>query len=253
MKKVLITGASGGIGLETAKLLASKKYQLTLVARSKDKLEKALSALTGSGHSIRVADLTKQEDLQELVKHIQTEKYDVLINNAGAGIYGKFVDIPLADQLSDMNLNMNALVILSHAFLQRAAGGDTLINIASILAHASLPGASVYAGTKSFVANFSESLWFEFKQKDIYIFGFNPGATDSNFHTNAGKQSSVFPKAVLSSTEDVARDLVAAMEKRKEPRVVSGWKNRLMLFFFKFLNRTVAINTMGKLSPGMKP
>ena len=252
MKKALITGASGGIGLETAKRLASQNYQVTLVARNGDKLNKAVKSLAGAGHTVLVADLTNNEDLQRLVTHLKTQKYDVLINNAGAGIYGKFIEIPLADQLAGMQLNMDALVTLSYAFLQNAKPGDALVNIGSVLAHSSLPGGSVYAATKSFVANFSESLWYEFKQKGVFVMGFNPGAANSEFHANAGGHTSDFPKFVMSSVEDVAEELVKALEKRRKPRVVQGWKNRFMLFGFKLLNRKSAVNIMGQLSPGMK-
>ncbi|MBC3784184.1 SDR family NAD(P)-dependent oxidoreductase [Spirosoma utsteinense] len=252
MKKVLITGASGGIGLEVAKRLAAQNYQVTLVARREDTLKKVKASLPGSGHSIMVSDLTKSVDVEKLAAHLQANPYDVLINNAGVGMYGQFVAMPLDKQLASMQLNMNAVVTLSYAFLQQAKAGDALVNIASTLAHSSFPGASVYAGTKGFVANFSESLWFEFRKKNIYILGFNPGATKSDFHTNAGGQTSAFSEAFLSTSEDVASDLVAALEKRKKPRVISGWKNRLLLFGFKFMSRATVVNMMGGLSPGMK-
>lgn len=252
MKKVLITGASGGIGLEVAKLLAARNYQVTLVARREDALNKAKSILAGNGHTIYVSDLTKPEDLQKLAAHIEASAYDVLINNAGVGMYGQFIQMPLDEQLASMRLNMDALVTLSYAFLKNAKPGDALVNVASMLGHSSFPGASVYAATKSFVANFSESLWFEFKNRDIYILGFNPGATKSDFHSNAGGQTSSYPEFVLSTVPDVAADLVAALESRSKPRVLSGWKNRIMLFGFKFLSRAAAINIMGAISPGMK-
>lgn len=251
MKKVLITGASGGIGLETARQLASRNYQVTLVARNTEKLNTAIKSLQGTGHTILIADLTDQEDLQKLATHLRTEKYDVLINNAGAGMYGKFTEIPLEGQLATMHLNMDALVILSYAFLQNARKGDVLINIASLLAHSSLPGGAVYAGTKSFVANFSESLWYESRRKGVLVMGFNPGAANSDFHANAGGHAGDFPKFVLSSVPDVARELVTALERKRKPRVVQGWKNRLMLFGFRFLNRKSAVAIMGKISPAM--
>jgi len=252
MKKALITGASGGIGLETARHLAAQGYRLTLVARNEDKLNNAVKSLDGTGHGILLADLTKKEGLQKIADHLKTEKYDVLINNAGAGIYGKFIEIPLDEQLATMQLNMNAVVALSYVFLQSARQGDALMNIGSVLAHSSLPGGSVYAATKSFVANFSESLWYEFKKKGVFVTGFNPGAANSEFHANAGGHTSDFPKFVMSSVEDVAKELVKALEKRRKPRVVQGWKNRFMLFGFKLLNRKSAVNIMGQLSPGMK-
>lgn len=252
MKKVLITGASGGIGLEVARVLATKKYQVTILARSEDKLKAALLSLAGEGHSILVADLTNKEDLDRVASHITNVRYEVLINNAGAGMYGKFIEMSIEDQMKNMYLNMGVLVSLSHTFLKGAKSGDALVNVASILAHSSLPGASVYAGTKAFVSNFSESLWYEFKGKGIYVMSFNPGATKSDFHANAGGHSNSFSEAILSTPQDVAKELVAALKKRKKARVVQGWKNRFMLFGFKFLSRNGAVQVMGGISPGMK-
>ena len=250
-KKAIITGASGGIGLEIAKLLASRNYQLTLVARSEDKLMKAMQNLEGGGHSVLVVDLSDRKDLEKLMHRIHTDQYDTLINNAGAGIYGEFIDLSLEEQLKIMQLNMDGLVMLSHAYLQTAKSGDSLVNIGSLIAFSSLPGAAVYAGTKGFVTAFTESLWYEFKDKGVFIMGFNPGATKSDFHLNAGKQTKAFPEFTLSSSRAVAKELVLALEKRKEPRVVQGWKNRMMLFMFKFLSRKLAIGIMGKISPGI--
>lgn len=136
MKKVLITGASGGIGLEVARLLATKNYQITLVARREDALKKVKAGLSGTGHSFIVSDLTKPEDVAKLATHIDANAYDVLINNnVGVGMYGQFIKMPLGDQLSSIALNMNALVVLSYAFLKKAKSGDALVNIASTLAH----------------------------------------------------------------------------------------------------------------------
>ena len=252
MKKALITGASGGIGLETAKRLASQNYQVTLVARNEGRLKQAITTLNGNGHTVLVADLTDKQDLQKVAACFISEKYDLLVNNAGAGNYGEFTDIPLDDQLATMQLNMQALVKLSYTFLQQATAGDALVNIGSLLAHSSLPGGAVYAGTKSFVANFSESLWYEFKPKGIFVMGFNPGAANSEFHAHSGRKTSDFPEFVVSSVEEVARELTDALKKRKKPRVVQGWKNRFMLFGFKFLGRRAAVSIMGKVSPGMR-
>ncbi len=252
MKRVLVTGASGGIGLATTKLLANKGYQLTLVARTESKLAEAVNLLHGQGHDYIVADLTKKEDVDKVAARLTTGHYDILINNAGAGLYGQFTNLPLDQQIGTMFLNMGTLVMLSYAFLKNAKQGDTLVNVASLLAHSSFPGGSVYAGTKSFVANFSESLWYELKKKGVNVIGFNPGATKSDFHHNAGKDGSAFPESVLSSTDAVAKELVQSLDKEDNPRVIQGWKNRMMLFGFKFLSRNAAINIMGKLSPGMQ-
>lgn len=252
MKKAIITGASAGIGLDVAKLLAARGYQITLVARREDELKKAQKILAGNGHSILVSDLSDAGDLAELAGHLHVNSYDVLINNAGAGLYGLFTEMSLDDQLLTMKLNMDALVTLSYAFLKNANSGDALVNVASLLAHSSLPAGAVYAATKSFVANFSESLWFEYEDRNIFILGFNPGATRSDFHKSAGAHTASYPDFVLSDSADVADDLLKALERRAKPRVVSGWKNRMMLFGFKFLSRAAAVRIMGIISPGMK-
>lgn len=251
MKKILITGASGGIGLETAKQLADKGYQLTLVARNEQKLAEAIKQLSGGGHNYLAADLTNKDDVDRIAAHLQMERYDVLVNNAGSGLYGKFTELPLDSQVGTMFLNMGALTMLSYAFLKNAKAGDALVNIGSLLAFSSFPGGSVYAGTKSYVANFSESLWLEYKDKGVFVMAFNPGAAKSDFHQHAGKSANSFPEFVLSTPKQVAAELVAALEKRRKPRVVQGWKNRLMLLGFKFLSRKAAIKIMGQISPGM--
>ncbi|MBO9616524.1 MAG: SDR family NAD(P)-dependent oxidoreductase [Dyadobacter sp.] len=252
MKKAFITGASGGIGLEVARQLAARQYQITMVARNENKLREAVKSLPGSGHLFLAADLTDERDLQMVADHLATYKYDLLVNNAGAGIYGRFTDIKLDDHLANMHLNMDALVRLSYSFLQHATSGDALVNVGSLLAHSSLPGGSVYAATKSFVANFSESLWYEYKRNGIFVMGFNPGAADSEFHAHAGRTAGDFPEFVVSKVADVARELVQALENRQKPRVMQGWKNRLMMFGFRFLSRKSAVNIMGQISPGMR-
>lgn len=251
MKKVLITGASAGIGLAVAKRLAAQHYQVTLVARSEQKLTNVLKEIGAGGHQLLVADLTNQDDLQKVITHLSTNDYDVLINNAGNGLYGRFLELDLQEQFNTMQLNMQALVALSFNFLQKAKRGDALINVGSVLAHTSLPGGAVYAATKSFVANFSESLWYEFKDKGIFVSGFNPGAAHSEFHANAGIGTKDFPKYVTSTVDEVADALVAALNHRGKPRVVQGYKNRLMLFGYRFLGRKTAVNMMGQLSPGI--
>src|SRR5260221_10820094 len=152
MKKILITGASDGIGLEVARMLAdNNENEITLVARSKDKLEKALSTLLGKGHRLIEADLSKKDNVDTLKEKIEVEKYDVLINCAGVGMYGRFTEMLLHDQVKMMNLNITALTALSYFYLSQAKKGDALVNVASTLGITSYPGAAVYAASKAYV------------------------------------------------------------------------------------------------------
>ena len=188
MPDILITGGSDGIGLAVAKLLAAPgDARVTLVARSESKLRDAVAQLPGAGHDFIVADLSAQEGVDLVVDRLATRHYDILINNAGAGLYGRFAELPLDDQLRMMRLNMESVSVLSHAYLCRAKPGDALVNTASFVAYAPLPGNAAYSATKAFVATLSETLWWENKRNGIYVLCFCPGVITTGFHDTAGK------------------------------------------------------------------
>jgi short-subunit dehydrogenase len=247
--KILITGSSEGIGFEVAKVLASKGNQVTLVARNQEKLEKAISVLSGNGHNFIVADLGQRQDVDSLKEKITTEKYDVLINNAGVGMYGKFTDMELSEQVGMMNLNMTALTALSHFYLSNSKKGDALINIASTLGSTSFPGSAVYAGTKGYVAVFTESLWAEYRNRGVYVAVFCPGVTATAFHHKSGGKEGGFPQAITQTPEQVAHELVRALEKRSSPKIVSGFMNRAMLAFYRLLTTKAMVSMMAGFSP----
>jgi uncharacterized protein len=247
--KILITGASDGIGLEAAKDLAAKNNEITLVARSKEKLEKAVASLHGTGHQIIVADLSKREDVDALKVKIDTNKYDVFINNAGVGMYGRFTEMPLPEQVKMMNLNMTALTVLSYFYLNQAEKGDALINIASTLGTTSYAGAAVYAATKAYVTSLSESLWWENKKKGIFVLGFCPGATYTNFHNVSGGDKDSFPKFAMQTPQQVVYELTRAIERRKKPKVISGGINRFMISIQKLMSRKMVVGMMAGFGP----
>lgn len=247
--KILITGASEGIGLEVAKLLAASNNVITLVARNKDKLEKAVASLNGSGHRIIAADLSKRVDVDALKEQMDTNRYDVLINNAGVGMYGRFTEMPLDEQVQMMNLNITAITALSYFYLRQAKTGDALVNVASTVGTTSYPGAAVYAATKAYVTNFSESLWWEYKNKGIYVLGFCPGPTYTEFHNVAGGDKDNFPTFVMQSPGQVAKALVNALIKREKPKIVSGSFSYFMILLQKLMSRKMVVNMMGSFSP----
>jgi uncharacterized protein len=249
MKKILITGASEGIGLEIAKLMAPETNQLTLVARNKEKLERLIAELPGSGHQLIVADLSRKEDVHSVAAHISQNHYEILINNAGIGMYGRFEEMPLDQQANMLHLNIYGLTVLSYSFIKNAKDGDSLVNVSSTLGTTSFPGMAVYAATKAYVTNFSESLWWENKKRGVYVLGFCPGVTLTRFHDSAGGSSDKFPKFICQTALEVAGELVQALKKRKKPKAVSGASNRFMLFFQRFLSRKMVLNMMGSFSP----
>jgi short-subunit dehydrogenase len=247
---ILITGGSDGIGLAVAKLLAAPgEARVTLVARSEAKLREAVAELPGAGHDFIVADLSAREGMDLVVDRLAARHYDVLINNAGAGLYGQFAELPLDDQLRMMRLNMESVSVLSHAYLRRAKPGDALVNTASFLAYAPLPGNAAYSATKAFVATLSETLWWENKGNGVYVLCFCPGVIATRFHDAAGKSVATFPRVLVQSPESAARELVATLRKRRSPRVITGIATRQLVRLQQLVSRKTAINMMGRSGP----
>jgi short-subunit dehydrogenase len=249
MKKIVVTGGSEGIGLAIARLLAAEGAQLTLVARNADKLQAAVRSLPGQGHHFLAADLATPEGVGLVAELLDETRFDVFVNNAGVGLYGRFEELPLGKQLAMMRLNMEGVTVLAYHYLGRARAGDALVNTSSVLALTSLPGGAVYAATKAYVSNLSEGLWWEFKDRKVFVLGFLPGATSSNFHQAAGVAESPFAEGTTQTPEAVAKELVRALHRRNKPRVVSGAINRLMMFGMRWLPRKIGVNIMGGMSP----
>jgi short-subunit dehydrogenase len=247
---ILITGGSDGIGLAVAKLLAAEgDTRVTLVARNEAKLREAVAQLPGAGHDFIAADLSQPEGIDLVAKRLAARHYDVLINNAGAGLYGRFAELPLDDQLRMMRLNMESVSALSHEYLRGAKPGDALVNTASFLAYAPLPGNAAYSATKAFVAALSEALWWENKGNGVYVLCFCPGVVATRFHDVAGNSVAAFPRLLVQSPESAARELAAALRKRRSPRVITGFATRQLIRLQQFVSRKTAINMMGRSSP----
>jgi short-subunit dehydrogenase len=246
----MITGGSDGIGRAVATLLAADgDTRVTLVARNAAKTVETLRGLRGEGHDHLVADLSRMEDVKAIARRLADMHYDIFINNAGVGLYGRFGDMSLDEQLRMMRLNMESVVVLSHEYLRRARRGDALVNTASFLAYAPLPGAAVYSATKAFVAALSETLWWEYRKSGVYVFGFSPGVVATSFHAAAGGSAAHFPRVLGQSAEDAARELVTALRKRTSPRAIAGFGTRAFIRMQRLISRRMTINMMGTSSP----
>jgi uncharacterized protein len=250
MREVLITGGSDGIGLSTARLLAAEgDTRVTLVARGEPSLTAAVQSLPGSRHDYVTADLSRPDDVERIAQHVSAKRYDVLINNAGVGLYGRFADIPIDGQQRMMALNMDCLVALSHRYLQHARPGDALVNIASFLGYAPLPGSAVYSATKAFVAALTEALWWEYSGRGVLVMGFTPGVVTTRFHVAAGASAGRFPRFLIQRPEDAAASLVRALGRRRGPVVFSGSPTRLFLLVQRLIGRRASLALMGTRSP----
>jgi hypothetical protein len=245
-KSALVTGASEGIGNVFAKRLAGEGYAITAVARSEKKLQQLVAEL-GAGHSYVVADLTTEAGQNKIAKLISEKHFDLLINNAGKAAVGKFMEIPLNSHIDVLRLNCEALVRLSHAYLNSAKEGDALINVSSALAFMPMPMIGLYSATKAFVTSFSESLWFDQKSRGVYVMGLCPGMTTTNFNKNSGGGDLEAPKAMTQTPEELVTNALVALKARKKPTVISGFTNNLFAFISRFRSRKSVVSMMGDM------
>lgn len=251
-KTVLITGASYGIGGAFARRLAADGANLILTARSRNRLE-ALAEELRTRHNISVkvieSDLAEPAAAEALFQKTEGQgvQVDLLINNAGFGLVGDFPDLPLARQLEMIQVNISALVALSHLFvqpmLQRQSGA--ILNLASTASFQGVPYFSVYAATKAFILNFSEGLWGECQPSGVRVLALCPGATETHFQAVAGTENHSRPVKMQTPDEVVEVGLHALAENRIV--AVSGFNNRAMVFAERFLPRSSVTSLASKL------
>jgi uncharacterized protein len=255
MKVTLITGASGGIGEALARRLAKEKHNLVLVARSGNKLEK-LSEELATQYRIHVdyivADLTLPGSdaaiFEETVK--RNLEIDWLINNAGIGSGGDFLQQNLGNELAMMQLNMNALVALTHRFLpqMRERKRGVIVNVASMACFQPIPYMAVYAASKAFVKSFTEALSEENHAYNVQTMLLCPGATETGFFDSAGigadrKESF---SANMQTSDQVAEAAFAGI-RAGERIILSGFVNKMMRWSTYLIPNSIALRIFGNM------
>src|SRR5437868_585729 len=188
----LVTGGSGGIGLEIGKALAQREFDLVLVARNRDALEAAAGQIEGK-HAVRVhvfaADLRRREAPEAISDFLRNENIpiDVLVNNAGFGLGGEFAETEVQRELEMIQVNIAALTHLTKLFLppmiKRRAG--RVLNVASTAAFVPGPLMAVYYATKAYVLSFSEALAEELRDSGVTVTALCPGPTRTEFAASA--------------------------------------------------------------------
>ncbi len=244
---VFLTGASSGIGYEMAKLFAAKKYDLILVARRLNKLE-ALKAELENNYGITVyissVDLSNPENAVDLYNEIKAKGLDItiLINNAGTGEYGEFIEISLEKQIRMIQLNISSLVVLTKLFLKdmKDRNYGRIMNMASLLSFFPFPYFSVYAATKAFVLSFTEAIRAELSNTKITITALCPGPTDSEFTTKEMMKTKTYKRLKLSEPRKVARKGVDALLKGKGT-VIIGLQNKILANAPRFSLRSMTL------------
>lgn len=249
----LISGGSGGIGFELAKLFAKDKYDLILVARNKEELENAADELRKEG--INVITISKDFfisgapfELYEEVKQMGIN-VSILVNDAGQGLYGKFIETDLQRELNIIQLNIGATVVLTKLFLKDmfARNEGKILNVASIAGKIPGPYQAVYHGTKAFIHSFNEALRNELKDTNISLTSLLPGATDTDFFRKADMlDAKIVREGDLADPADVAKDGYEALMSDKD-KVVSGFKNKVQVAMTNVTPDSVAAEQMRKM------
>jgi len=250
MNITLITGASSGIGAAFARKLAARGRNVLLVARSEDKLI-ALCNELGRLTSIRAQyialDLEQPDAAAQLFEETQKRELEVemLINNAGFGSRGDFAKLDLNRELEILQLNIRALVDLTHRFLlpMRERKSGTIINVASTAGFQAVPYMATYAATKAFVLSFSEALWDENRQHGVHVMALCPGVTETNFFEAAKIDRPTM--RTIQTPEEVVETALRALD-RKKNLVVSGWTNWFTVEAQRVVPRSLVTKAVGK-------
>lgn len=240
---VLITGATSGIGLELAKLFARGGYNLVIVARSEKDLT-TTALLLENEYACKVTviskDLFHPESGFELYEEVKSKGIivDVLVNDAGQGVYGFFIENDLRRQLDIIQLNISSLVTLTYLWLKDmvARKNGKILNLSSIASTAPGPRQAVYHATKAFVQSFTQAIRSEVKDQGITVTALLPGVTDTDFFNKADMTASkaVQDKEKMADPADVAQDGYDALM-QGDDKVVSGIKNKIQVAINNFI------------------
>ena len=255
-KWALVTGASSGFGVEFARLLAERKANLVLAARRTEPMERLAAQLRqkeGVEVWIESIDLSRAGAGAELKLRLDRRgiSVDVLVSNAGYGLYGPFLDQPLPRTLEMLQVNMLALTELTHVIasdMVKRRSGHILL-IASLLGYQAVPGYAAYGASKSYVLLFGEALHAELKPYGIGVTVLSPGATSTAFGSVAGQRNTWALRMLMMESGPVARTGIHAMLNRRSS-VVAGLRNKLVAFANRISPRTVQRMVVGKVMSG---
>ena len=250
----LITGASAGLGAEFARQCASRGETLVLAARRRDRMETLARELGENTHVIAI-DLTQRGSAASLIGQMAAEGLAVgtLINNAGFGLAGRFDALPLARLREMIDLNIAALVELTHLTLPGMVerGRGAVLNVASTAAFLPGPYMSVYYASKAFVLSFSEALHEENKRKGVHVTCLCPGPTATEFAQVAGSTSPLFERYAVAAAP-VVRAGLAGLD-RNRAIVVPGPGNKLTALLSRRLPRGMTRRFAARINSNRKP
>lgn len=245
-KKALITGASSGFGADFADILAKKGMDLVITARREEKLNILKEKIVEKyGVNVRVIamDLTGFDAAEKLYAEVKNDNIDMLINNAGFGMYSWF-ERQSAEEINKMvQLNIVSAMTLVNLFVKDFAAKNSgwILNTASFAAFNPTPFYAVYGATKAFLMNFSVAIRTELKKsgKNVAVTAFCPGFTATEFIQKAGQKRSYFFEKTIGKSYPAAVEAIDALLKNK-PVVMPRFINRFSAFGLRFLPRSLA-------------
>ena len=236
---VLVTGASSGFGEEFARQYAKQGYPLVLAARRLDRLERLAEELRrqfGAQVVVEQIDLTDIAAVGELRQrlHDQGIEIEILINNAGHGLQGSFLDAPLDSALAMVQLDVASLTAVTHLFAQdmRARGSGKILLVASLLGYLGVENFAVYSAAKAYVLRLGEALHRELKRDGVTVTTLSPGLSDTGFAKTAEMKIGFELKLLMMKPAPVVRAGIQALQAGRMS-VVPGLANKFMALFVR--------------------
>jgi short-subunit dehydrogenase len=227
----LVTGASSGLGVDFARNLAARRCNLILVARRENLLRAQQSEITaryGVDVEIVPMDLALPDAPQVLFDRVKEtgKAVDILINNAGLGLYGEFLDIPWERERNMLEIDIIALVHMTKLFARAmvARNFGFILQVASVFAFQPSPLYASYGAAKRFVLDFGEAVSYELRKTNVKCSVLSPGITATEFLKVSGQQATLYQRMTMMQSADVARIGIEGMLKGKRT-VVPGWAN----------------------------
>lgn len=242
-KTALVTGASSGLGVDFATILAERGCNLVLVARREERLAQLATELQ-SKHGIQahviamsLAPLPAPQELYDRIRALGVD-IDVLVNNAGFGVHGPFVSVPWDKEQEMLLLDVVALVHLTKLFARDMLGRDFgyILQVASIGAYQPTPTYATYSACKAFVLSFGEALSYELRKSNVKVSVLSPGVTETEFLDVAGHARTLFQRLTIMESRPVAEIGIRAML-RGRPSKVAGSMNALTAWSLRFVPR----------------